>query len=150
MGKTPGRLGVWLNAELTKRGYNLERGGQSKFAREADVHASMINRILSEDRGAEVDVLRRIGKALGYNLGEMLLHAGMAERDELPPRPPDELQATSDNPYTDPQERHIWAIPGMSDEDKRMFLRLLRTIRAEENAPEERPSAEVRQLRRPS
>lgn len=109
----------------------------------------MVNRILSEDRGAEVDVLRRIGKALGYNVGEMLLHAGMAERDELPPRPADELQATSDNPYTDQQERQIWEIAGLEDDTKRMLVRLVRTIRAEDGV-DYRPSAEVRQFRRPS
>jgi transcriptional regulator with XRE-family HTH domain len=148
VGKTPGRLGVWLRSELTKRRYDLERGGQSRFAREADIHPSMVNRILSEDRGAEVDVLRRIGKALGYNLGEMLLHAGMAERDELPPRSADELTATSDNPYTDPQERAIWQVSGLDEDTRRMLIRLVRTIRSED--VDERPSAEVRQLRRPS
>lgn len=150
VGKTPGRLGEWLDAELTKRGYDLTRGGQSRFAREADIHPSMVNRILSEDRGAEVYVLRRIGNALGYNLGEMLLHAGMAERHELPARSPDDLQVTSDNPYTDPQERQIWEITGLGDGDKKMLIRLIRAIRSEGDAEDERPAASVHQLRRPS
>ena len=65
VGKTPGQLGVWLREELTGRGYDLQRGGQSQFARESDVHVSVISRVLNEGRVPEMDALRRIGRALG-------------------------------------------------------------------------------------
>lgn len=83
VGKTPGRLGVWLRRELTERGYDLQRGGQSQFARKADIHVSIISRVLNEDRGLEIDPLRRVGRALGYTLGEMLVHASAASAAEL-------------------------------------------------------------------
>jgi transcriptional regulator with XRE-family HTH domain len=150
VGKTPGRLGVWLHEELTKRGYDLKFRGQSQFAREAGVAASIVNRILNEDRGAENSILKKIGQALGYSFGEMLLFSGQAERDDLFVRPPDELQATSDNPYTDGTERQIWMLPGLEDGDKKMFIRLVRTIRSEGGAEDEKQGAKVHQLRKPS
>ena len=150
VGKTPGRLGSWLHDELTKRGYDLKFRGQSQFAREAGIAASIVNRILNEDRGAENEILRKIGRALGYSLGEMLIFSGQAERDELFVRSPDELQATSDNPYTDPQERQIWQIAGLSDEAKRLLIGLVRTMRSEGSVEDEKPGATVHQLRRPS
>lgn len=154
VGKTAGQLGVWLRQELTQRGYDLQYGGQSQFARDAGIHVSIVNRVINKDQGVEIDVLRRMGKPLGYSLGEMLVFSGQAERSELPVRTPEELEealaAESDpnNPYTDPQERQIWAIDGLGDKVKGVLIRLVRSYRAEE--ADERPSAEVRQLRRPS
>lgn len=149
VGKTPGRLGVWLHEELTKRGYDLKFRGQSQFAREAGIAASIVNRILNEDRGAENDILRKIGRALGYSFGEMLLFSGQAERDELFIRSPEDLKATSDNPYTDDTERQIWTLSGLNDGDKKMLIRLVRTIRSEDDV-DEQPAAQVHQLRKPS
>jgi transcriptional regulator with XRE-family HTH domain len=150
VGKTPGPLGVWLREELTKRGYNLEFRGQSQFARESGVAASIINRILNEDRGAELDVLRRIGQALGYNVGEMLMFAGLVTRDELPPRSPEELQAISDNPYTDPHERQIWEMGELSEFLRTSLIVALRNARDMEGRADARPDADVRQFKRPS
>ncbi|MFI7468215.1 hypothetical protein [Nonomuraea sp. NPDC049646] len=150
VGKTPGRLGRWLHDELTKRGYDLKFRGQSQFAREAGIAASIVNRILNEDRGAENEILRKIGRALGYTLGEMLIFSGQAEREELSVRSPDDLQAESDNPYTDVTERQIWALTGLEDEHKKMLIRLVRTIRSEDDAEDGQSGSTVRQLRRPS
>jgi transcriptional regulator with XRE-family HTH domain len=147
VGKTPGQLGVWLRQELTRRGYDLARGGQSQFARAADMHPSMVNRILSEDRGAEIDVLRRIGRALGYSLGEMLLHAGLAERDELPVRSPDDLDAVSDNPYSDPYERQIWEWRDLPERVRRQLIMVLDTALRAEQESDERPDAKVAKFR---
>jgi hypothetical protein len=85
--KTPGQFGLWLREELTRRGYLDQRGGLSQFARAADVHLSIISRVVNEGRAPEIDALRRIGKVLGYSLGEMLIFAGIATADELPVRP---------------------------------------------------------------
>lgn len=150
VGKTPGQLGVWLAQELTRRGYDLAKGGQSRFAREADLHPSIVNRILSEDRGAEVDVLRRMGNALGYTLGEMLLHAGLAGRDELPVRTPDELDLVSNNPFTDPHERQIWEMGELSDSVRHHLVIALRAALQLEQEEDRRPNADVRPLRRHS
>lgn len=84
--KSPGQFGLWLREELTRRGYQ-ERGGLSQFARKAGVHLSIISRVVNEGRAPEIDALRRIGKALGYSLGEMLIFAGIATAEELPVRP---------------------------------------------------------------
>lgn len=150
VGKTPGQLGVWLRQELTRRGYDLAKGGQSKFAREADIHPSMVNRIINEGRGAEIDVLRRMGRALGYTLGEMLINAGLADHDELPARSPDDLQASADNPYTDPRERQIWAWRELPERVRRQIILVLRAALQSETEEDERPDADVRQFRKSS
>lgn len=148
VGKTAGQLGVWLRDELTQRGYDLARGGQSRFARETGIHVSVLNRVLNGDRGVEIDALRRMGGALGYSLGEMLIHAGLAERGELPVRPPEDMPAAPQ--YADLQEQQIWEIEGLAALERRMLINFLRALRAEEAAEDERPSASVQQLRRPS
>jgi hypothetical protein len=137
-------LGVWLRQELTRRGYDLAKGGQSKFAREADIHPSMVN------RGAEIDVLRRMGRALGYTLGEMLINAGLADHDELPARSPDELQASADNPYTDPRERQIWAWRELPERVRRQIILVLRAAVQSEAEEDRRPDADVKQFRKSS
>ena len=86
VGKTPVQFGDWLRRELTSRDYDPQRGGQSKFAREAGIDVSIINRVLRTERVPEVDALRRIGAALGYSLGEMLVFANLATSEELPVR----------------------------------------------------------------
>ncbi|MFI6793615.1 hypothetical protein ACIBG4_40425 [Nonomuraea sp. NPDC050383] len=157
VGKTAGQLGAWLRRELTRRGYDLAKGGQSQFAREADVHVSIINRVLNKGQGVEIDVLRRIGKPLGYNVGEMLVLAGSAERDELPIRPSEELENAPQpepepdtNPYSDPYERQIWEMDGLSPFVRESLIVALHSAVRFEQQKDERPDAEVRQFRRPS
>lgn len=150
VGKTAGQLGVWLRHELTRRGYNLAKGGQSRFAREAGIAPSIVNRVLNEDRGAEIDVLRRMGGALGYTLGEMLIHAGLAEHSELPARSPEDLAASSENPYTDIYQRQIWDMRGLSEFVRRSLIIALDSAIRHEREQDGRPDAEVRQFRRPS
>jgi transcriptional regulator with XRE-family HTH domain len=82
MSKSPGRFGKWLKRELARRGH-LERGGLSRFARSAGLDLSVLSRALNEGRMPETDALRRIGRALGYSLGDMLIFAGIADPEEL-------------------------------------------------------------------
>lgn len=80
------RFGEWLRRELEKRGYEFEgprAGGKARFAQRAGISASIVSRILSEDRVPEIETLRKIGQVLGYNLGEMLVFAGLAEPEEV-------------------------------------------------------------------
>nr|SAP16304.1 hypothetical protein BN4615_P10967 [Nonomuraea gerenzanensis] len=147
MGKTPGRLGLWLREELTQRGYNLEFRGQSRFAQEAGVAASIINRILHEDRGATNDVLRRIGKALGYTLGEVLELSGLATREDLALRPRDELQAMADAPYTDPHERQIWAWTDLPEDVREQVVIALRATLMHREQKSDRSDADVHPIR---
>lgn len=124
-------LGVWLRQEMLKRGYDPSWGGQSRLARDAGISASSINRVLNQDYGVKLDVLRRLGKTLGYNLGEMLVFAGEADRDELPVRPPEELDTASPepdtSPFSDPHERQIWEWDELSEEIRRHLIVSLRT-----------------------
>lgn len=155
MSKTPGQLGLWLRRELTGRGYDLLHGGQSKFARETDVHVSIVSRVLNEDRGVEIDALRRMGSVLGYSLGEMLVFAGLATIEELPVRTAEQIEAkrSASKPepaYEDEAEQHLWETPGLSAGERRQLIGHLQAMRRAGEAPKrERPQAEVRELRRP-
>jgi hypothetical protein len=151
VGKTAGQLGVWLRQELIRRGYDLQRGGQSRFARESDIHVSIINRVINRGQGVETDVLRRIGAALGYNLGEMLVLAGIAERSELPVRSPQEVEEAppaepDTNPYTDRYERQIWEMDGLSESVRWQVIRYLRFAIEGEHQKDARPDASVHQI----
>ncbi len=156
VGKTAGPLGVWLAGELTRRGYDLARGGQSRLAREADIHPSVINRVLREDRGLEIGLLRRLGKALGYSLGEMLVHAGLAEPDELPVRehldaepgaPPG--PASSEPPrYDDPVLQYLWDAPDPSllDSQREALVRVYLAFRQGQDRATNNDSTVIRRF----
>ena len=155
VGKSAGQPGDWLRQELTRRGYDPKYGGQSQFARAAGMHVSIVNRAL-QGKGVTLDVLRRMGRALGYNLGDMLVLSGMAEREELPVRPPEELEDApspepDESPYTDERERQIWAWNLPQDVREQVVL-VLRALIQHREEKDERPDAEVHDLRsrRPS
>lgn len=151
--KTPGQLGLWLRQELTGRGYDLQRGGQSQFARETGVHVSVVSRVLNEDRGVEIDALRRMGHQLGFSLGEMLTFAGLATADELPVRPPGQRQAErtvkAEPTYADVAEQHLWEAPDLSEAQRRQLIGHLQAMRkALESPVRSQADAEVREFRR--
>lgn len=156
VGKTAGPLGQWLADELTRRGYDLASGGQSRLAREADIHPSVINRVLREDRGLEIGPLRRLGKALGYSLGEMLVHAGVATPDELPVR--EHLDAEPGAPpgpgpskpprYDDPVLQYLWDTPdpNLLDSQREALVRVYLAFRQGQDRTANNTSTEIRQF----
>lgn len=80
----------WLRKEMRRRGWEPDgtrSGGRTALAAQSGVHISVISRALNEGRTPDLDSLRLLGQAFGYNLGEMLVFAGRAERDELPVSP---------------------------------------------------------------
>ncbi|MFC4062785.1 helix-turn-helix domain-containing protein [Planomonospora corallina] len=156
MGKTPGQLGSWLAEELRKRGYNLQRGGQSRFARESGLNVSSINRVLNEGRSLEIEGLRRIAEALGYSLGEVMIFAGVADPDELPIRAgttaPDPAQAAETPPprYDDPILQHLWDTPdeNLSDEQRGMLIQLYLAVKRASDQPQSGGASAARMNRR--
>ncbi|MFF3665377.1 helix-turn-helix domain-containing protein [Microtetraspora malaysiensis] len=130
-------FGKWLRAEFDRRGYG-ERGGQTRFAKESGVHISVIYRLVAgQGRTPELDVLRRIGRTLGYTLAEMLVAADLAASDELsfPDRSGEEttpLQAPKAPPrYDNPAMQHIWEIPDddLDDDQRGALVQMYRAIR---------------------
>lgn len=124
---------TWLRREMQRRGYETEgtrAGGRSRLAEEADVSPSAISRVLNEGRTPDDETLRRIGRVLGYSLGEMLVFAGRAATEELFVRKSEPLTG----------EAAIWAVRGYSDEEKREAIAFLRTRQAlnEERAEREK------------
>lgn len=79
-------FGAWLRREMTARGYDVDSprgGGRTTLAAESGVSISIISRILTGERAAEVDTLRKIGRVLGYDIIQMMIHAGLIEYTEV-------------------------------------------------------------------
>lgn len=152
VGKNAGQPGDWLRQELTRRGYDLRYGGQSQFARDADMHVSIINRAL-KGTPVSLDVLRRMGRPLGYSLGDMLVLSGTATRDELPARPREALEDApepelDDSPFIDPHERQIWAWDDLPESARRQVIIALRSVIKFQEEEDRRPDADVHPIRR--
>ncbi|WP_329521232.1 helix-turn-helix domain-containing protein [Spirillospora sp. NBC_01491] len=82
-------FGTWLRREMRERGYDIEgprAGGKTRLANETGISLSIISRILSDNRVPEIKALRALGAALGYTLGEMMIHAGVAAPEEIASR----------------------------------------------------------------
>lgn len=71
---------------MPRRGYPLEgprAGGISRLAEDAGIPQSTMSRLVNGKGEPTPDTLRRIGKVLGCSLGEMMVHAGLAEPNEV-------------------------------------------------------------------
>lgn len=142
-------FGTWLREEMIKRGYELEGprpGGRSRLAKEAGVDLSIVSRILNENRVPEIKALRAIGTTLGYSLGEMMMHAGIAGPDEgigvsqtglaheveaaQSIRPVD-LPPGVHLPDLPDWERHIWFTPGLTVKQRGMQIMFGRVQRGD-------------------
>jgi transcriptional regulator with XRE-family HTH domain len=130
--KTPAQFGAWLRSQLDAAGFT-ERGGLSDFGRKSGVSVSNLSRIINDDRIPEIEVLRRIGRALGYSLGEMMVVAGVATEDELPVRPAADREAAPVKPkplYDDPGLQRLWEIEELPETERIHAITLIEALRA--------------------
>ncbi|MEU9141676.1 helix-turn-helix transcriptional regulator [Streptomyces sp. NPDC048404] len=76
---------LWLRQQLETRGFDLgiRGGGQSRFAEESGIGRATISRILSGQGATDTAVLARLAEALHTPLGEVLVHAGILNPQEL-------------------------------------------------------------------
>lgn len=133
-------FGVWLRREMQRRGYDLEgprAGGRTRLAKETGLSLSIISRILNDNRVPEVKALRSLGDALGYSLTEMLVHAGMADREDLPPSVTPSREPRVVVPHwvslrdLSDWEQHIWVTPGLTVEQRQAAVLLVRLQRGD-------------------
>lgn len=139
-------FGVWLRRQMEQRGYDTEgprAGGRTRLAAETGISLSVISRILNDNRVPELKALRAIGTVFGYSLGEMLVHAGVAEPDEfgarviLPAAQPAAPASVIDVPSEvdldalPERERHLWLTPQLTAHERRMLVLFLRLVRDE-------------------
>lgn len=79
-------LARWLSEEMPRKGYPLEgprAGGITRLADDAGISRAAMSRIVNGQGEPSPDSLRRIGKVLGYNLGQMMIFAGLASEEEI-------------------------------------------------------------------
>lgn len=79
-------LSRWLRAEMPRRGYPIEgprAGGISRLAQDAGISQANMSRLVNGAGEPNIDTLRKIGEVFKVPLGEMMVHAGLAERGEI-------------------------------------------------------------------
>ncbi|KUN96166.1 helix-turn-helix domain-containing protein [Streptomyces caeruleatus] len=113
---TPEEFAAWLRDQLERRGYDLRPrgGGQTRFATDSGIGTGTISRMLNAKQGAQdIRVLELLATALGLQLSEVLVAAGILSRDELAavqhqgPRPGGPLtpeQAAAEMGINDPDD----------------------------------------------
>lgn len=100
------KFAQWLRQEMPRRGYPLEgprAGGIARLAADAGIGHGSVSRLVAGQTEPSITTLRRIGQLWGYTLGEMLVHAGLAEPEEMtivqrPPRTEPEPPRTGPDP----------------------------------------------------
>lgn len=100
----------WLQKELPKRGYQLEghrAGGISRLAKDAGIPQATASRLVNGVGEPSLDSLRKVGKVLGYTLGEMMIAAGLATPEEMTAR----ITATTEPADPAPPQEPWWANP---------------------------------------
>ncbi|MEL3944475.1 helix-turn-helix domain-containing protein [Streptomyces sp. LNU-CPARS28] len=77
---------AWFEQRLTDLGYDISSarsGGRGKFANDAGVSHSTISRILNGQKIPTPDVLATMAPHLGVSLGDLLVLAGKATKEEI-------------------------------------------------------------------
>lgn len=137
-------LALWLRTEMPRRGYPIEgprAGGITRLADDAGISRASMSRIVAGRADASIEALRKIGQVLGYTLGDMLVHAGYAEPDDLnvivitstvsddTAIPPAAVPPNVSLPDLEPWERHIWLAPDLTTPEKEVAILLIRLRR---------------------
>lgn len=144
----PTPLALWLRAEMPKRGYPLEgprAGGITRLADAAGISRGSMSRIVSGQNDASIDALRKIGQVLGYSLGDMMIHAGLATPEDVATQgTAGPVRAAADTPRPNPNipsdirladledwVQDTWRIRGLTVEQRKTMILFGRLLRGE-------------------
>lgn len=132
----------WLRTEMPRRGYPLQghrAGGISRLAEDAGIPQATMSRIVNGRAEPSIDSLRKLAQLWKIPLGELLVHAGLADPNDLhvyithPDTdhggPPASIPSHVSLNDLEPWERGIWLIPGLSDIEKESVILLVRLRR---------------------
>jgi transcriptional regulator with XRE-family HTH domain len=136
----------WLQHEMPRRGYPLggpRAGGISRLAEDAGIPQASMSRIVNGRAEPSIESLRKLATLWKIPLGEMLVHAGYADLNDLhvvvapadaaPDAPPVSLPAHVSLPDLEPWERHIWLSPHLTTPEKEVTILVIRLRRGELN-----------------
>jgi len=134
----------WLQDEMPRRGYPLggrRSGGISRLAEDAGIPQASMSRIVNGGAEPSLDALRKIGRALGVPLNEMLIHAGQAEESDFalrtivgPVTPAVEAAQQVHVPRDvaiedlEPYKQHLWYTPDLTVEQRATLISLARLL----------------------
>lgn len=79
-------LAAWVADLMRERGYDIDSprgGGRSRMADEAGVHRAAVTRLLQRQSMPDLETTRRLARALGVPVREMLIRSGRLTAEEL-------------------------------------------------------------------
>ncbi len=132
----------WLHTEMPRRGYPLQghrAGGISRLAEDAGIPQATMSRIVNGRAEPSVESLRKLAHLWKIPLGELLVHAGLADPSDLhvyiTHPDSDHVDSLASIPAhiklddLEPWERGIWLIPDLTDKEKKSMILLVRLRR---------------------
>ncbi|MEV7285460.1 helix-turn-helix transcriptional regulator [Streptomyces sp. NPDC093252] len=76
----------WVEDLMRHRGYDIDSprgGGRSRIADEAGVHRAAVTRLLQRQSMPDLETTRRLARALGVPVRDMLIRSGRLTAEEL-------------------------------------------------------------------
>ncbi|GAA3958531.1 hypothetical protein GCM10023085_46180 [Actinomadura viridis] len=139
-------LSRWLQKEMPRQGYPLvghKAGGITRLAEAAGIPQASMSRLVNGRVEPSIDNLRKIGRVLGYQLSDMLVHAGLATREEVTstgtPDPNPDIPSEISVEDLPEGERQIWEVRGLTREERALAAHMVRIVRSYRNGTEPPP-----------
>ncbi|MFE2040030.1 helix-turn-helix domain-containing protein [Streptomyces sp. NPDC059477] len=121
---------AWVEDLIRRRGYDIDSprgGGRSRIADEAGVHRAAVTRLLQRQSMPDLETTRRLARALGVPVRDMLIRSGRLTAEELAD-PHDRPAATATAPGAEPGRRptleEVADLLGVPADRRDMFVRV--------------------------
>lgn len=133
----------WLRTEMPRRGYPIEghrAGGISRLAEDAGIPQATMSRIVNGRAEPSIESLRKLAHLWNTPLGEILVHAGYADLNDLhvpttprhgPAAEPVSIPHWVDLSALAEWERHVWLTPGLTVQQREIAILLVRLERGD-------------------
>ncbi|MET9733783.1 helix-turn-helix transcriptional regulator [Streptomyces sp. NPDC006458] len=120
---------AWVEDLMRERGYDIDSprgGGKSRIADEAGVHRAAVTRLLQRQSMPDLETTRRLARALGVPVREMLIRSRRLSADELAdphdrPAPPTPSAALGRRPTLE----EVADLLGVPADRREMFVRVV-------------------------
>lgn len=141
---------AWVEHLMRDRGYDIDSprgGGKSRIADEAGVHRAAVTRLLQRQSMPDLETTRRLARALGVPVREMLIRSGRLTAEELTD-PGDHLASPA--PGTEfgrrPTLEEVADLLGVPADRREMFVRVVEQFLPNDAPAMEHHREETRQL----
>ncbi|MFE4668373.1 helix-turn-helix domain-containing protein [Streptomyces sp. NPDC056716] len=121
---------AWVEDLIRRRGYDIDSprgGGRSRIADEAGVHRAAVTRLLQRQSMPDLETTRRLARALGVPVRDMLIRSGRLTAEELADprdRPAPAAGVPGAEPGRRPTLEEVADLLGVPAERRDMFVRV--------------------------